>query len=209
MNERIFWGIIELANKRSDGNMTKKCQLIKAAILRLSKIKAFEFARLFQIQLKRADTWHLYDASEIIVGKNSEKIFEEFCSIIISMGRDVSEAALDNPETLADLDLEKEIFTDLCNIKELVAILDFNREPFIGLGRVNEFLERESYCMEIVRATAMVRGEFPMYGPITPIPREGASWGYRRKERFPLLAKAYHDIGSKQGAGSDQGITYL
>ncbi len=193
MNDHVFWGIIELANKRSGGDMAKKCKLIKVAILRLSKMKAFDFARLFQEQLKRADTWYLHDAAEIIVGKNSEKIFEEFCSILISMGRDIFEGALDNPEVLADLDFEKTIFTELFNIKELVAILDFNKEPFMGLGRVNEFLERESFCMEIVRATGMVFGAFPMCGTITPVPRIGTSWGNRRQERFPRLANSYPD----------------
>jgi hypothetical protein len=62
-----------------------------------------EFDRIFGEVVNRAYDWNLWGAAYLIEGGCSDDGFEYFRRWLISMGREVYEAALRDPESLADV----------------------------------------------------------------------------------------------------------
>jgi hypothetical protein len=66
----------------------------------LSPKEIIDFYRIFCHLLDRAYTWDLWGAAYIMGGGCSDDGFLDFRAWLISMGKDVYEAAIQNPETL-------------------------------------------------------------------------------------------------------------
>jgi Protein of unknown function (DUF4240) len=66
-----------------------------------SEIEAFE--RAFQRQQRRAYSWDLWGAAHVLNGGASDDGFEYFQRWLISKGRKVFEAAIADPDSLADM----------------------------------------------------------------------------------------------------------
>src|SRR5262245_9527951 len=98
-----FWQIIERAAE-SDHDPDAHEKALHAALheLTLEEITSFEVA--FRRYLNKAYTWNLWGAAYVIHGGCSDDGFEYFRRWLVTRGRDVYEAALANPDSLAQLD---------------------------------------------------------------------------------------------------------
>ena len=86
--------------------MDKKCKLLDAALrqLPLEEVRSFH-AHFYECQ-DRAYTEELWAAAYMIRGGCSDDKFSDFRSTLISMGRQVFERALADPQSLADMDYD-------------------------------------------------------------------------------------------------------
>jgi Protein of unknown function (DUF4240) len=98
-----FWQIIERAGQ-SDHDPDAHMEALRVALrgLPLEEIISFEVA--FRRYLNEAYSWDLWGAAYVIHGGCSADGFEYFRRWLVSKGRDAYEAALADPDSLAQLD---------------------------------------------------------------------------------------------------------
>lgn len=108
MDEIQFWEIVQRAHEQSDGVMDDKCEGIRTIVSKLSKDDAIGFARLFDLVMVRAYDWRLWGAAYVIHGGCGDDTFSDFCSSLISRGRQAFENAIADPEILADEDFDED-----------------------------------------------------------------------------------------------------
>ena len=98
-----FWQIIERAAESDhDPDAHEKALRVALHELTLEEIVSFEVA--FRRYLNKAYTWDLWGAAYVVHGGCSDDGFEYFRRWLVSRGRDVYEAALADPDSLAQLD---------------------------------------------------------------------------------------------------------
>lgn len=102
MNEEQFWQIIQKVHIDGLGDMDKKCELVSLEISKLSAQDAKQFQILFDEQMDKAYSWELWGAAYVIAGGCSDDSFTDFRSALISRGEVSLNAALLNPDSLAD-----------------------------------------------------------------------------------------------------------
>lgn len=88
--------------------MDRKCEFLKAAILKLPKNDANDFAILFDTMMDRAYSSELWGAAYIINGGCGDDTFNDFRSSLISRGRAGFERALANPDSFSDETYDEE-----------------------------------------------------------------------------------------------------
>ncbi|HZF15031.1 MAG TPA: DUF4240 domain-containing protein [Steroidobacteraceae bacterium] len=108
MDNAKFWAIIDSANAASGGDMDRKCSLLEKALTPLGTEEIGSFIDHFDACMDAAYTWGLWGAAYVIHGGCSDDSFMDFRSTLISHGRMVFEAALKDPESLADVGLDPE-----------------------------------------------------------------------------------------------------
>ena len=108
VTEDDFWAIIESVHLASKGDMEAKCKLLETELVKLSADEVRSFDEHFSNCYYRAYAWDLWDAACIICGGCSDDGFSDFRSTLISMGRDIFEQAVADPEYLAGLKLTGE-----------------------------------------------------------------------------------------------------
>jgi hypothetical protein len=101
-----FWNTVERVHRDSRGDMDKKCELLEAELRRLPLEEILSFHRHFNECQDRAYTWELWAAAYIIGGGCSDDSFSDFRSTLISMGRQIFERALADPQSLADMEYD-------------------------------------------------------------------------------------------------------
>jgi hypothetical protein len=104
-----FWGIVEEVHRSSGGDMDAKCELLDKRLRQLSVDEVLSFTQHFTECEYRAYSWELWAAAYIIGGGCSDDKFSDFRSTLISMGREVFERALADPQSLADIDYDADI----------------------------------------------------------------------------------------------------
>ena len=107
MDESTFWRLIEEAQRQTGDLNTyagtnKGMEVLQAQLQRLPPEQIMAFARVFDERYHAAYRWDLWDAAYVIGGGCGDDGFMDFRSELISRGRAVYEAALRDPETLAD-----------------------------------------------------------------------------------------------------------
>ncbi len=110
MDELKFWEIVDSVHDQSKGDMDEKCELIRAALSKLSKDDAKAFSVLFDSMMDRAYSWSLWGAAYIINGGCSDDTFSDFRSSLISRGRSAFNRALSDPESLAAEDFDEDVW---------------------------------------------------------------------------------------------------
>src|ERR1043165_2018952 len=103
-----FWEIVGRAHQASGGNMPVKCEKLADELRRLEPSEIKSFALHFYEFRDKAYRWDLWDAAYIICAGCSDDGFTDFRSTLISMGREMFEKALADPDSLADYDLRRE-----------------------------------------------------------------------------------------------------
>ncbi len=155
MDEEAFWAIIRRADSPSG---------LHAELAKLPDDELLSFERLHARCIHRAYTWELWGAAYVINGGCSDDTFEYFRAALISLGRDVYERALGDPDSLADVDLQDE----------------------------EEWEDWMSPTMHVVHSRTGKYGF--VGPPETPAPREpsGEEWTDEDlPERFPRLSAKY------------------
>jgi len=106
MNEDIFWGTVEISKAAAeDGVFADHAESLASSLRGYPPEKIIAFERIFQELSRRAYSWDLWGAAYVIHGGCSDDGFTDFRSWLISMGRKTYEAALADPESLAEIEL--------------------------------------------------------------------------------------------------------
>jgi hypothetical protein len=129
-----FWRMIDAVHDASGGDMDRKCELLRVRLDKLSDQDLRDFFQHFDAADANAYTWPLWGAAYVMNGGCSDDAFSDFRATLISYGRKVYEAALADPDSLADLDFEDE--EDICYegfqyVKNEVAEARFGEIPEI------------------------------------------------------------------------------
>jgi len=103
MTNEEFWDIIASSKAASHGTFDGHVQSLTSYLSGLAPDEVADFQRIFAECMDRAYSWDLWGAAEIIGGFCSDDGFIDFRSWLISMGREVYEQALADPDSLADI----------------------------------------------------------------------------------------------------------
>jgi hypothetical protein len=103
MNEEEFWRIIEVTKYQSAGDGKKQVELVVEYLSQLSEGEILDFDYIYRGYFKRAYKFNLWDAAYIINGGCGNDGFHYFQAWLIGQGQAVYEAALANPDSLADV----------------------------------------------------------------------------------------------------------
>jgi hypothetical protein len=102
VDDHLFWQIIHFALSRANGNAWRQIELVSEQLSTLSDEQVIGFRRRLDDFLKQANTWDLVNAMSIMEGNTSDDTFEYWRAGLILQGHDVFQAAIQDPETLAD-----------------------------------------------------------------------------------------------------------
>jgi hypothetical protein len=103
MNEADFWRIIEMTNYQSAGDGEKQAELVVEYLSQLSEGEILDFDYIYRQYFERAYSFALWDAASIINGGCSSDGFDYFRPWLIGQGQAIYEAALADPDSLADV----------------------------------------------------------------------------------------------------------
>jgi hypothetical protein len=103
MEQTLFWQIIDAARQQADGDVDEHLAELQEELGKLPEAEIIAFDRIFTAYWARAYLWDLWAAAYIIGGGCSDDGFMDFRGWLIAQGEKVYEAALANPETLAEV----------------------------------------------------------------------------------------------------------
>lgn len=108
MNRDEFWAIIDAT--RSDSDPYEHADAVQEALSKKTADEIVDFERHLASLLVESYTWKLWGAAYLINGGCSDDGFDYFRGWLVLQGRSVFEAALADPDSLADLpDLEEDV----------------------------------------------------------------------------------------------------
>jgi hypothetical protein len=115
MDQELFWDIIDKACRSDPRTVDKWDRRLQTALEKLEQAEIIAWNHIFDRLAARAYTVDLWGAAYLINGGASDDGFYYFRCWLIGMGRDVYEAAVANPDSLADavvsgIDAEAEIY---------------------------------------------------------------------------------------------------
>lgn len=134
-----FWQIIEGAAK-SDDDQT---EALRVSLRELSAEEVISFEITFRRYLNEAYTWDLWGAAYVIHGGCSDDGFEYFRRWLVSSGRDVYEAALADPDSLAKANVQPGP-DGTWEFEEIYYVANDVFEEKGGEGDVRDYSEREA-----------------------------------------------------------------
>jgi hypothetical protein len=142
MPSEDFWRIIARAAE-SAHDPDAHVDALRMALRALSLEEIMSFEAAFRRHLNQAYTWDLWGAAYVINGGCSDDGFEYFRRWLVSRGRDVYEAALADPESLAQLDAQPGP-DDLWEFEEICYVAPRVFEEKGGQGDVRDQAEPEA-----------------------------------------------------------------
>lgn len=102
MTEDRFWELVDQSSAY-EAEPHHQIEFLRLLLLELSAAELEAFERAFQREKLRAYTWKLWGAAYVIHGGASDDGFEYFQRWLISKGREIFEAAVSDPDSLADM----------------------------------------------------------------------------------------------------------
>jgi hypothetical protein len=103
MPAQNFWRIIA-GTAEADHNPDAQVDALRIALRELTVEEVIAFEVAFRSYLNNAYSWDLWGAAYVIHGGCSDEGFEYFRRWLVSRGRAIYEAALADPDSLAQLD---------------------------------------------------------------------------------------------------------
>jgi hypothetical protein len=163
MDETAFWALIELAKAEMTARQFDQPEILQKKLERLPPAEILEFDRIFTKLHRDAYRWDLWAAAYIIEGGCGEDGFTDFRAGLIGLGREVYDAALQDPKSL---------------VRQPARGVDFSQE---------ELLYAASSAYEVVTGAPMP--EHALRHPTDPL---GQPWEPARlAETYPELAKKF------------------
>ena len=104
MQDDVFCRIVD-GVAQSGEDPDDRLQSLRQTLSALSLDNIISFEMTFRRLLNNAYTWDLWGAAYVVHGGCSDDGFEYFRRWLVSRGRKAYEAALSDPDSLADLDL--------------------------------------------------------------------------------------------------------
>lgn len=106
MNETEFWSVIDRATQSATAKTERETTKALAwELLPLSESEIKQWDAYLHGYRDLADTSKMFAAAVVINSGSSDDCFMDFCVWVMMQGRAVYEAALANPDSLAELDL--------------------------------------------------------------------------------------------------------
>ena len=137
-----FWQIIDRA-ARSNGDPDAHMEALRVSLCELSAQEIISFEVAFRRYLNEAYTWDLWGAAYVVHGGCSDDGFEYFRRWLVSRGRDVYQAALADPDSLAQLDMRPGS-DDIWEFEEVYYVAKYVFEEKGGEGDVRDYSEPEA-----------------------------------------------------------------
>ncbi|HEX6780149.1 MAG TPA: DUF4240 domain-containing protein [Ktedonobacterales bacterium] len=103
MDIPTFWRLIETTKVASDGVIEQQTRLLIQELVKLPPEEIIQFDMLLQTFHTQAYTNDLWAAAYIIMGGCSDDGFDYFRSWLLAQGEAIFHAALQNPESLAEV----------------------------------------------------------------------------------------------------------
>ena len=98
--ESDFWRLVTVDDKTADPESVT--QRLKQLLADLDDDSLISFDKHFSLCMRKSYTWDLYGAAFVMAGCNDEYGFSEFRCWLISRGESAFNAAIENPDSLAD-----------------------------------------------------------------------------------------------------------
>lgn len=171
-----FWALIDRTTKYA-AEQNAQMEALRRELRKLSVEEIEAFERAFQHQQRRAYTWDLWGAAYVINGGASDDGFEYFQRWLVSRGHEIFEAAVVNPESLADLSA-----SDMQEYSEFEAFAAVAGEVWAEKTRIDPWSDPQS--------------RYPF--AIVPLPSEPAGVPFEEDEAH--LAKRYPKLWARFGA---------
>ncbi len=104
MDNIEFWNLIARVKKSGGEDIEERSDALSEELGKLEPDEIISFSNIFSSLLDQAYSWNLWGAAYIMQGGCGDDSFWDFRSSLISIGKEVFERALENPDSLADLD---------------------------------------------------------------------------------------------------------
>ena len=143
MAEDTFWGIVD-RSAQAGNDPDARVDALRLALRQLSLDEVVAFEVTFRRFLNKAYTWDLWGAAYVVHGGCSDDGFEYFRRWLVSRGRDAYDAALIDPDSLADLSLEPTGPHDVWEFEEFYYVATEVFEEKEGEGDVRDYSEPEA-----------------------------------------------------------------
>ena len=108
MDETVFWKLIDRVRNEYPDDLDDQCTYLGQVLQRLPPTDCLSAGRWFDEAIRRAYHWPLWGAAFIIGGGCSDDGFVDFRAALVMRGWAVFEAALRDPDSLANLTLPEE-----------------------------------------------------------------------------------------------------
>lgn len=108
MNDTRFWQLIDETRVEADGDVERHAELLEERLAVEDAAAIAEFDRLFRQKRIDAYRWDLWAAAYVINGGCSDDCFEYFRNYLISLGRERFEKAVEDPDSLAEIEVAEE-----------------------------------------------------------------------------------------------------
>lgn len=104
-----FWEIISKTKSLSNNDIYLRPESLKQVLSTLSPVDIESFNVEYRQKLVETYRWDLWGAAYLINGGCSDDGFDYFRDFLISEGEQIYKQALENPDSLAELEYEDEI----------------------------------------------------------------------------------------------------
>jgi Protein of unknown function (DUF4240) len=101
--EGVLWEVIARVGKKSRGGLSAAIVAFEKELAALDDATLQRVEAAFVRAMKRANNWDLWGASYLIHGGSSDDMFWDVRAGIVALGRNVFEAALEHPDSLASV----------------------------------------------------------------------------------------------------------
>lgn len=112
MDKPQFWQLMEDAKEKSGGDCEAEARQLQSLLVPLPAEEIAAFDRIFNALRAAAYRWDLWGAAYLINGGCSDDGFEYFRWWLIGQGKAMYEAALADPDSLADLIQDNIVWSD-------------------------------------------------------------------------------------------------
>ena len=178
MNKETFWNLITAAKDKCGQDHAEYAKWVKEQLLFMGADQALKFNDLMYAYVRHAEQYGLWTAAEIMLGGCSDDSFHYFCAWLVSQGKETYTAALADPDSLADIDVNGD-----CR---------FERLNYVGAYAYKELTGKDAYDlfnMETYKEMmSAIRSEIPL--------GDGIGYPYSGHEAAAYLPKlcAKYDV---------------
>jgi hypothetical protein len=113
MTDSEFWSLIKRSCKEAGGKPGRQEVILRKFLRQLSADDVAEFNVRYENLVRKAYQWGLWGAAYVIQGGCSDDMFWDFRSWLVSRGRKVYDAAVNNPDSLARLLCRKDLLGNM------------------------------------------------------------------------------------------------
>ena len=108
MNKNEFWELIQISYREADWETDKEMELLTNKLSEYSQEEILKFGKIYEVYAQEANRKKLQAAAHIMVDGCEKECFKKFIGWLISRGKEPYLNALQNPDSIVDLDMPYE-----------------------------------------------------------------------------------------------------